>query len=103
MAYLSKTSLQQNIILAEADLASAQETLDELLNSDTALAQAAQTLVTAQQAVEDAEKDVVRLDYPRASDDLIDQTEAEIETDNLSIDVENELESVVELGNSLFE
>lgn len=78
MAFLSKTSLQQNIILAEADLVSAQQSLDELLNSDTALAQAARNLVAAKQAVEDAQKDVVKLDYPRASGDLIDQTEAEI-------------------------
>lgn len=85
MAILSKTSLQQNIILAESDLASAQETLDELLNSDTALAQAAQSLVTAQKALEEAEKDVVRLDYPRASDDLIDQTQAEIDLANQQI------------------
>ena len=39
MAYLSKTSLPQSIIMAEADLASAQKTLDDLLNSDTARAQ----------------------------------------------------------------
>jgi HlyD family secretion protein len=85
MAYLSKTSLPQNIILAEADLANAQKTLGDLLNSDTALAQAAKNLVAAQKAVEDAEKDVVRLDYPRASADLIDQTEAEIALANQQV------------------
>ncbi len=41
MALLEKTSLPQSLILAEADLANAQLTLDNLLNSDTALAQAA--------------------------------------------------------------
>lgn len=40
LAYLEKTSLPQSIILAEADLASAQQALDDLTNSDTALAQA---------------------------------------------------------------
>ena len=40
LASLSKTSLPQNIILAEAELVSAQQALDNLLNSDTARAQA---------------------------------------------------------------
>jgi HlyD family secretion protein len=44
MAYLNKTSLPQTIIMAEADRSSAQTTLDNLLNSDTSLAQAAVTL-----------------------------------------------------------
>ncbi|MCC6297672.1 MAG: efflux RND transporter periplasmic adaptor subunit [Anaerolineales bacterium] len=48
LAYLEKTSLPQSVILAEADLASAQESLDELLNSNTALAQAAINLRDAQ-------------------------------------------------------
>ena len=78
MAYLQKTSLPQNIILAETDLANAQIALNDLLNSGTALAQAEQNLANAQQAVEDAQKDVTKLDYRRASDDLIDQLEAEI-------------------------
>jgi HlyD family secretion protein len=55
MAFLTKTSLPQSIILAEADLASAQEQLDELLNSDTQLAQAAITLRDAREAFVKAE------------------------------------------------
>lgn len=54
MALLSKTSLPQSIILAQADLVSAQQTLDELLNSDTQLAQAAITLRDAQEAYDKA-------------------------------------------------
>lgn len=54
LAYLEKTSLPQSIILAEADLANAQKTLDELLNSDTALAQAVITLREAQEAYDKA-------------------------------------------------
>jgi HlyD family secretion protein len=50
MAFLTKTSLPQSIILAEADLASAQESLDTLLNSDTARAQAVIDLRKAQDA-----------------------------------------------------
>lgn len=54
MAYLEKTSLPQSIILAEADLASAQKTLDDLLSSDTSLAQAVITLRDAQEAYDKA-------------------------------------------------
>lgn len=56
MAYLSKSSLPQSIILAEADLVSAQKTLDDLLNSDTARAQAAIALRDAQAAYDRAKK-----------------------------------------------
>lgn len=54
LAYLEKTSLPQSVILAEADLADAQKTLDELLNSDTALAQAVIALREAQEAYDKA-------------------------------------------------
>lgn len=56
MAFLSKSSLPQSIILAEADLASAQKTLDDVLNSDTARAQAAIALRDAQAAFDLAKK-----------------------------------------------
>jgi len=78
MALIKKSSLSQNIILAEADLVNAKMDLDQLINSDTALAQAQQNLANAKQAVEDAQKDVTKLDYRRASDDLIKQTQDEI-------------------------
>ena len=55
MAYLQKTSLPQSVIMAEADLASAQKDLDDLLNSDTALAQAAVNLRDAQEAYDKAQ------------------------------------------------
>jgi HlyD family secretion protein len=54
MGFLKKTSLPQNIILAESDLASAQTSLDNLLNSNTSLAQAAVTLRDAQTAYDKA-------------------------------------------------
>jgi HlyD family secretion protein len=56
MAFLSKSSLPQSIILAEADLASAQKALDDVLNSDTARAQAAIALRDAQAAYDLAQK-----------------------------------------------
>lgn len=54
MAYLQKTSLPQSVIMAEADLASAQKELDELLTSDTARAEAVITLRDAQEAYDKA-------------------------------------------------
>jgi HlyD family secretion protein len=54
MAYLAKTSLPQSVIMAEADLADAQKSLDELMTSDTARAQAAIDLKAAQEAYDKA-------------------------------------------------
>jgi len=49
LASLDKATLSQNIILAEADLVSAQRALDDLMNSDTAGAQAARNLDSAEE------------------------------------------------------
>lgn len=54
LATLSKTSLPQNVILAQADLVSAQKTLSDLQNSQIQQAQALQAVEDAQQALEDA-------------------------------------------------
>lgn len=75
---LQTTSASSNIISAQSDLVSANKDLDNLMNSSLALAQAEQNLSTATQAVDDAQKDVTKLEYRRASDDLIDQIEDEI-------------------------
>jgi HlyD family secretion protein len=48
LASLDKASLNQSVILAEADLASAQKALDDLKNSDTARAQAIRVLDEAE-------------------------------------------------------
>jgi len=48
LASLNKASLNQSVILAEADLSSAQKALEDLLNSDTARAQALRTLDAAE-------------------------------------------------------
>ncbi len=82
LALFPENALPQAIVNAQADLILAQKSLDDLLTSDVALAQAEQNLAIAKQAVEDAQKDVTKLDYRRASDDLIDQTEAEIDLAN---------------------
>ncbi len=53
LAILEQTSLSQSVILAEADLVSAQKALDDLLNSDSQRAQALQAVEDAEQALED--------------------------------------------------
>jgi HlyD family secretion protein len=55
MAYLAKTSLPQSVIMAEADLADAQKSLNELMISDTARAQAVINLRDAQEAFDKAQ------------------------------------------------
>ncbi len=70
LAILDKTSLQQNVILAEADLVTAQRNLNSLRNSQLAQAQAQLNLANAQKAVEDAQNKRNYLNY-RASADQI--------------------------------
>lgn len=54
LASLDQATLGQNIILAQADLASAQKALEDLLDSDTARAQAARNLDAAEEAYKKA-------------------------------------------------
>lgn len=54
LAYLEKTSLPQPVILAQADLISAQRQLDDLLTSQNQRAQALKAVEQAQQALDDA-------------------------------------------------
>ena len=53
MAALEQTSLPQAVILAQADLVSAQKTLDDLQNSQLQQAQTLQAVEAAEQALED--------------------------------------------------
>ncbi len=64
LASLSKSSLPQNIIMAEADLVSAQQALKDVLNSDTARAQAWIALRDAKDAFEKAYDYRDALNYP---------------------------------------
>jgi HlyD family secretion protein len=54
LASLKQTSLPQNVILAQAELVSAQKDLDQLLNSQIQQASAMQAVEDTQQALEDA-------------------------------------------------
>ena len=64
LASLSKTSLPQTIILAEAEIVSAQQALEELLDSDTARAQAWIAVRAAEDAYEKAYDYRDALNYP---------------------------------------
>jgi HlyD family secretion protein len=64
LASLLKSSLPQTVILAEADLVSAQQALEELLDSDTARAQAWIALREAEEAYEKAYDYRDFLNYP---------------------------------------
>ncbi|HMU91886.1 MAG TPA: efflux RND transporter periplasmic adaptor subunit [Anaerolineales bacterium] len=54
LASLDKNSLNQSVILAESDLAAAEKALADLLNSDTARAQALRTVDAAEEAYKKA-------------------------------------------------
>jgi HlyD family secretion protein len=64
LANLSRTSLPQSVILAEADLVTAQKSLNDLLKSDTARAQAWITLRDAKDAFDTAYDYRDALNYP---------------------------------------
>ena len=76
LADLSRDSLSQSIILAEADLISAQKNLEELQNSEVAQAQAQLALAQAQDALENAEYKRASKEYQRASNATLDSARA---------------------------
>jgi HlyD family secretion protein len=78
LATLQLDSVPASILQARANLASAEETLDNLKDNALSLNQAQLDVVTAEQTLADAEKTFASLDYPRASDALIKNTEAQI-------------------------
>jgi HlyD family secretion protein len=78
LAILGEDSVPSSIITAQSDLASAQRDLDDLLNSQAALATAQLAVANAEQTVSDAQKEYDSLNFPRASDALINNTEAQI-------------------------
>ncbi len=71
LASLENTSLAQNIILAEADLVSAEKALDDLLQSGTTAAQARVTLYEAEEALEKAQNYRDSLDDPYEYDIIV--------------------------------
>lgn len=78
LAALSQSSLSQSLILARADLITAQKNLDNLLNSDTAAAQAYLAVVQSQKALDDAEDNLTSKKYYASSQDSIDNARASL-------------------------
>lgn len=85
LAELDPSTLPQNLILARSDLVTAQRNLDNLKNSDTARAQAQDTLAKAQQSLKDAQDERFRKNLARVDKTIIDQKQSDliIAQDNL--------------------
>lgn len=75
-----EAAAQAALSAAQLELINAQHALDNLKeNAGTESARSQQAVANAMQAVEDAQKNVDKLGYHRASDDLIKQTQDEID------------------------
>jgi HlyD family secretion protein len=78
LAELDQTSLSQSMILAQADLVSAQQNLDKVINNSEARADAAYNLNQAQKDLETAEKNTRSKQYQRADQNTIDIAQANL-------------------------
>lgn len=79
LAELAPDSVSRPILLAQADLVTAQQNLDNLLQSNITTAQAMQNLADAGQHVKDAQDAYDTLTRKRVSDQLISDTSDQIE------------------------
>lgn len=71
LANLVQTSLPQSVILAQADLVSAQQSLEDLyLSAETSRTKAMQDIVTYEQAVRDAQYTLDNFTIPTAQQDM---------------------------------
>jgi multidrug efflux pump subunit AcrA (membrane-fusion protein) len=78
LASLRSDSVASDIATGQSELATAQRDLQDLINSNTSLAQAQLNVINARAAVETAQNNWDGMAYPRASDTLIKQTQAKI-------------------------
>jgi RND family efflux transporter MFP subunit len=78
LAALSTDSVPASILQAQAELATAQNELNDLKNTTVTFTQAQLDVLAARKDVEEAENTYNGLNYPRASDALIKNTEAKI-------------------------
>lgn len=76
LAELKRSSLPQNIILAEAELVAARQSLEDLLDYKLAAAQAQVKVTEAIEALEQANKRRASKDYRRASDETLETARA---------------------------
>ena len=85
LAILKSDSVPSGIITAQADLASAQRDLQNLLDSQAAQAAAQLAVANAEKALSTAQNAVDSLNFPRASDILINNTQAKIDQAKLQV------------------
>ncbi len=78
LAALKADSVTTDMITAQATLATAQRDLADLVASNLNAAEAQQAVLSAKEAVETAQNNLDGLAYPRASDALIENTQAKI-------------------------
>ncbi|HQP08115.1 MAG TPA: efflux RND transporter periplasmic adaptor subunit, partial [Anaerolineaceae bacterium] len=78
LADLLPSSVSQSIILAEADLISARQALEDLTTSNLASAAAYQNMVLTQDAVDDAREKLESKQYARASQETVDIARANL-------------------------
>lgn len=86
LAQLKDSSLPQSIILARANIVAAQKTLDNLLNTSVARANAEMALLKAQKALDDATKAQRSKQYQVASPEMIDIAHANLISANDALD-----------------
>lgn len=86
LAELDPASLSQTLIQAEAELISARNALEKVLDNSEARANAHLALIQAQQALEDAEDESQSKLYQRASQETIDIARANLITANEALD-----------------
>lgn len=78
LATLDPASLNQNVILAQADLITAQRNLQNLTASQSNAAQAQLNLANAQKNLEQAKQHVLNANWQRGSQDQIDAAKAQV-------------------------
>lgn len=78
LAALDPNSLNQSVILARADLVTAQRSLQDLLDSNANAAQAQLNLANAQKSLQDAKNHVLNAKWQRGSQDQIDAAQAQV-------------------------
>jgi len=96
---LDINTVPNSILLAQTNLANDQKALDDLLNSNTTMAQAQTTLATAQQALQTAQQNRTSKNYQRASQAIIDAAHANyVITENALQTARDNFNSVADLS-----
>lgn len=87
LASLEKSSLSQSVIMAEADLISAQRAIEDLKNDTLAKAEAQLAVAQAEKALEEAKDKYDGIYFKRGSDAKIENVEAQLDVINQQISI----------------